>query len=79
MTETLSMEDGKHGDTTPDEKEPVFGWGVFRRQPYDFVGLFDTEAEAEAEKQRAGEDYVVAYGAAHVGSNRFEPDERAAE
>lgn len=74
MTQTSSLEDGKHGAITPaQDADAISGWGVFRREPWDFVGIFDDRASAEREKrERAGDDYEVAFGTAHRGSPRFE-------
>lgn len=74
MTETSSLEDGKHGATTPaQDSSAVSGWGVFRREPWDFVGVYDDREAAERERrERAGDDYEVAFGTAYVGSPRFE-------
>ena len=74
MTEVISNEDGKGGATVPGEDAAaVSGWGVFRRRPWDFAGVFPSRAEAVREQeQRAGSDYEVAFGTAHIGSDRFD-------
>ena len=68
-------DDSPQGDATrlvaaPDKKL-VSGWGVFRRQPYDFVGIFTTREDADKELARAGSDYEVGFGTARIGSNEF--------
>jgi len=56
----------------PSDGQCINGWGVYRKEPWDFVGLFPTRAEAEREREnRAGGDYSVAFGSAAVGSNDF--------
>lgn len=73
MTEAISDLDGKNGATTPGmEQDAISGWGVFRRDPWDFIGIYDRREDAEQERRRVGEDYEVAFGTGHIGSNRFE-------
>ena len=52
---------------------PNEGWGVVRSEPWDFAGLFDTEALAQAKAQELGAGYVVSYGWNEVGTSSFVP------
>lgn len=63
----------------PNSGQRIKGWGVYRKEPWDFVGLFPTRAEAEREREkRAGDDYAVALGSATVGSDEFEVSDHEA-
>jgi hypothetical protein len=40
----------------------LVGWGVVREQPWDFVGMFDTQVEAAAKAIDMGKGYEAHHG-----------------
>lgn len=40
----------------------LIGWGVVRHEPWDFVGLFETQIEAAAKAIDMGAGYAAHYG-----------------
>ena len=38
------------------------GWGVVRKSPWHFAGLYSTKQEADAKAQEMGAGYVVLFG-----------------
>ncbi|WP_304560337.1 hypothetical protein [Sphingomonas immobilis] len=42
--------------------EIQLGWSVVRHEPWHFVGLFATEAEARDKADEMGPDYIARYG-----------------
>jgi hypothetical protein len=49
----------------------LVGYGVVRCAPWDFVGLFTTEAEANKKALEMGEGYEVHYGEHQEGTDNF--------
>ena len=47
------------------------GWGVVRGEPWDFVGIYDTESEALAKASEMGDGYEVKYGDNQQGTDNF--------
>ena len=47
------------------------GWGVVRGAPWDFAGIYDTEAEANAKAREMGPEYEVHYGKNQKGTDNF--------
>jgi hypothetical protein len=41
------------------EGKTLQGWGVVRCEPWHFVGIYGTRAEAESEARQRGDDYIV--------------------
>lgn len=56
-----------------DELNPgwVKGWAVVRNSTWDLAGLFLTKEQADAERGRRGQEYVVGFGSRKLGSNDF--------
>ena len=59
-------------DPDPDNPNSVFGWGLLRVEPWHFVGLFASAAEAHAMREVMGDDYIVRHGSHELGTDRFE-------
>ncbi len=57
----------------PDRDNPGWfrGWGVVRNDPWHFVGLFDSQEEAEVEHAKYGADYLVVLGSNKKGTDEF--------
>ncbi|QHP92015.1 hypothetical protein EXE55_14305 [Burkholderia glumae] len=55
----------------PDNKGHVLGWGVIRRAPWHFAGIYPSEDAANAVAAELGADYVSDYGSYRVGSDDF--------
>ena len=55
----------------PWNKGWTLGWGVYRLEPWDFRGLYNTEEEARATAKELGADYEVAYGSNRDGTDDF--------
>jgi hypothetical protein len=49
----------------------TLGWGVYRGNPWHFVGLFDTEQEAREAAAKIGKDYKFDYGSNEHGTDNF--------
>lgn len=49
----------------------VKGWGVFRQEPWHFVGVFPTKEAAEAKARDMGPGYIVAFGENREGTDDF--------
>ena len=58
-------------DIDPDNPNSVFGWGLLRVQPWHFVGLYATAAEAHAARENFAADYIVRHGSMRMGRVRF--------
>lgn len=49
----------------------IKGWGVYRMEPWHFVGLFSNAEEAEALRSDKGPDYKVSFGSHRLGTDDF--------
>ena len=47
------------------------GWGVVRKSPWHFAGLYPTKQEADAKAQEMGAGYVVLFGEQLQGTDNF--------
>jgi hypothetical protein len=47
------------------------GWGVLRKSPWHFAGLYPTKQEADAKAQEMGAGYVVLFGEQLQGTDNF--------
>ena len=47
------------------------GWGVVRRRPWHFVGLFDDDEVAQRQAGMMGADYIVRIGDHRAGTDEF--------
>lgn len=47
------------------------GWGVYRTAPWHMHGVYRTEAEADAEAVKVGNQYTVAFGCLHAHTGDF--------
>jgi hypothetical protein len=50
----------------------LMGWGVFRIDPWHFVGIFGSRRQADARAQEIGIGYVVRLGELQEGTDKFE-------
>lgn len=53
----------------------TLGWAVFRAEPWNFRGLYDTEDEAKDAAGKLGAEYQVAFGSNENGTDDFVPFE----
>ncbi len=54
----------------------LIGWGVVREEPWDFVGLFETQIEAAAKAVDMGPGYDARYGESADGNSFVWKDAR---
>lgn len=47
------------------------GWGVYRVVPWHMHGIYRTEAEADAEVIKVGQQYSVAFGISNAFTGDF--------
>ncbi|WP_413896354.1 S1 family peptidase [Rhodoferax sp.] len=55
----------------PDNSDFRRGWAAMRNAPWTLAGVYPVEAEACAAAEKAGEAFVVRYGAWRLGSDDF--------
>ncbi len=70
LTYNSNLIDLAHFPKGPINSDRVLGWAVYRFEPWYFFGFYMSEPEALSARERAGNDYVVAYG-----SNRLTGDD----
>jgi hypothetical protein len=51
------------------EGKTLIGWGVMRKDPWDFVGLFESQIEAAAKAIDMGKGYAAHYGESTDGEH----------
>lgn len=54
-------------------QERVIGWGVYRKSPWDLVGVYPTEHIAREKAVSYGCDYLVSLSSYRIDSHDFRP------